>query len=80
MAQWVNVLAVESGTEISAWDSQEWPNLPKLSHDLHKHLKSQEHLLAPKRTPNNNEITCLKQRAQENTIITLNNMKLRNWS
>lgn len=62
-------------SEINAWDSQEWTNLPKLSHNLQKHLKSHEHFPAPKHTPDNtNEIKFLKQRAQKNTIT------LRDWS
>lgn len=71
-------------SEINAWDSQEWTNLPKLSHNLQKHHKSHEHFPAPKHTPDNiNEIKFLKQRAQKYTI-TLNNVKLRteveqNW-
>lgn len=62
-------------SEINAWDSQEWTNLPKLSHNLQKHLKSHEHFPAPKHTPDNtNEIKFLKQRAQKYTIT------LRDWS
>lgn len=62
-------------SEINAWDSQEWTNLPKLSHNLQKHLKSHKHFPAPKHTPDNtNEIKFLKQRAQKYTIT------LRDWS
>lgn len=58
MVQQVNALAVEWGNLKSMPETHRRTNLPKLSHNLQKHLKSHEHFPAPKRTPDNiNEVS-----------------------